>query len=198
MPAPRGAGGAAEAAAAQFLARQGLTLICSNYRCRLGEIDLVLRDGPSIVFVEVRLRTNPSFGGAAESISPRKRSRIIAAARHYLAGRPEAPCRFDVVLLAQISLLAGFLYPEAPVHFPELRAGDRLDLVREPDNPHDPNAVRVEWRGRRLGYVPRRENSALAWAMDRGEPVAARISTLRVHRNPRRRGGFEVFMAWDK
>ena len=102
MPAPRGAGGAAEAAAAQFLARQGLTLICSNYRCRLGEIDLVIRDGPSVVFVEVRLRTHPSFGGAAESIGPRKRARIIAAARHYLAGKPEMPCRFDVVLLDRL------------------------------------------------------------------------------------------------
>lgn len=102
MPAPRGTGGAAEAAAAQFLAGQGLSLICANYRCRLGEIDLVLRDGPSIVFVEVRLRTNPGFGGAAESIGPRKRARIIAAARHYLAGKPEPPCRFDVVLLERL------------------------------------------------------------------------------------------------
>ena len=71
-------------------------------QCRLGEIDHVLRDGPSIVFVEVRLRTNPSFGGAAESIGPRKRARIIAAARHYLAGKPEVPCRFDVVLLDRL------------------------------------------------------------------------------------------------
>ena len=102
MPAPRGAGGAAEAAAAKFLARQGLTLTCSNYRCRMGEIDLVLQDGPTIVFVEVRLRTNPAFGGAAESIGPRKRARIIAAARHYLAGKPELPCRFDVVLLDRL------------------------------------------------------------------------------------------------
>jgi len=102
MTAPRGAGGAAEAAAAQFLARQGLTLTCSNYRCRMGEIDLVLQDGPTIVFVEVRLRTNPAFGGAAESIGPRKRARIIAAARHYLAGKPELPCRFDVVLLDRL------------------------------------------------------------------------------------------------
>ena len=102
MTAPRGAGGAAEAAAAQFLARQGLTLTCSNYRCRMGEIDLVLQDGPTIVFVEVRLRTNPAFGGAAESIGPRKRARIIAAARHYLAGKPDLPCRFDVVLLDRL------------------------------------------------------------------------------------------------
>ena len=103
MPAPRGTGGAAEAAAAQFLVGQGLTLICTNYRCRLGEIDLVLRDGPSIVFAEVRLRTNPNFGGAAQSIGPRKRARIIAAARHYLAGKPEPPCRFDVVLLERLA-----------------------------------------------------------------------------------------------
>lgn len=102
MTAPSGAGGAAEAAASRFLARQGLTLICSNYRCRRGEIDLVLRDGPSIVFVEVRLRTNPNFGSAAESIGPRKRARIIAAARHYLAGKPDLPCRFDVVLLDRL------------------------------------------------------------------------------------------------
>ena len=100
----------------------------------------------------------------------------------------------QVRLLVQSSPLAGFRYHEAPGLFPELRIGDRLDLVRESDNPHDPNAVRVEWRGRRLGYVPRRENSALAWAMDRGEPVSARISTLRAHRNPRQRVEFEVFV----
>ena len=100
----------------------------------------------------------------------------------------------QVRLLVQSSPLAGFRYHEAPGLFPELRIGDRLNLVRESDNPHDPDAVRVEWRGRSLGYVPRRENSALAWAMDRGDPVAARISTLRVHRNPRRRVEFEVFI----
>jgi len=100
----------------------------------------------------------------------------------------------QVRLLVQSSPLAGFRYHEAPAWFPELRIGDRLDLVREPDNPHDPNAVRVDWRGRRLGYVPRRENSALAWAMDRGEPVSARISTLRAHRNPRLRIEFEVYI----
>ena len=100
----------------------------------------------------------------------------------------------QVRLLVQSSPLAGFRYHEAPELFPELRIGDRLDLVREPDNPHDPNAVGVEWRGRRLGYVPRRENSALAWAMDRGDPVTARISTLRAHKNPRQRIEFEVFV----
>ena len=100
----------------------------------------------------------------------------------------------QVRLLVQSSPLAGFRYHDAPQVFPELHTGDRLELVREPDNPHDPNAVRVEWHGRRLGYVPRRENSALAWAMDRGEPVTARISILRAHRNPRLRVEFEVYI----
>jgi putative endonuclease len=99
-PADRGR--AAEAAAADYLARQGLTLLRANYRCRLGEIDLVLRDGATIVFAEVRLRSSRAFGGAAESIDARKRSRVIAAARHYLAGKPEAPCRFDAVLLERL------------------------------------------------------------------------------------------------
>lgn len=92
----------AEALAAAYLARKGLTLLSTNYRCRMGEIDLVLRDRETIVFAEVRLRTGSRYGGAAESIDARKRARIIAAARHYLAGSPEPACRFDVVLLDQL------------------------------------------------------------------------------------------------
>lgn len=103
-------------------------------------------------------------------------------------------CAQSVRLLVQSSPLAGFRYHEAATAWPELAVGDRLDLVREPANPHDANAVRVEWRGRKLGYVPRAENAALAWAMDRGERVAARISVLREHRNPRMRIEFEVFV----
>jgi hypothetical protein len=99
-----------------------------------------------------------------------------------------------VKLLVQSSPLAGFRYSEASLVWPELRLGDRLELVREPDNPHDRNAVRVEWRGRKLGYVPRAENEALAWAMDRGETVTARISRLQEHRNPRLRIEFEVYV----
>jgi hypothetical protein len=100
----------------------------------------------------------------------------------------------NVRLLVQSSPLAGFRYHEAAAVWQALAVGDRLDLVREPANPHDANAVRVEWRGRKLGYVPRAENAALAWAMDRGEPVSARVSALREHRNPRRRVEFEVFV----
>ena len=98
-----------------------------------------------------------------------------------------------VRLLVQSSPLAGFRYGEAAALWPLLRAGDALELVREPDNPFDANAVRVEWRGHKLGYVPRRDNAALAWGMDRGMALRARVSRLSEHRNPARRIEFEVF-----
>jgi putative endonuclease len=93
-------GAAAEGLAARFLAAHGLTIVQRNYRCRGGEIDLIVRDGETLVFVEVRLRRNRAFGTAAESITAAKRRRLRLAARHYLArlGR-EPPCRFDAVLL---------------------------------------------------------------------------------------------------
>jgi putative endonuclease len=96
------AGARAEQVAAAYLGAKGLALIEANYRCRLGEIDLVLRDGDTIVFAEVRLRTNADFGGAAYSVDRRKQSRLIAAARSWLAGKSEVPCRFDVVLLDRL------------------------------------------------------------------------------------------------
>lgn len=92
------AGEAAEERAARFLSRQGLEIVARNFRTRLGEIDLVARDGATLVFVEVRMRTSARFGGAAGSIDSRKRARLAAAARQYLARlRHEPPCRFDVV-----------------------------------------------------------------------------------------------------
>jgi hypothetical protein len=119
--------------------------------------------------------------------------RRTLAALALLAAALAAPAQ-TVKLLAQSSPLAGYRYAEAAQVWPELKVGDPLDLVREPDNPHDRNAVRVDWRGRKLGYVPRAENEALAWAMDRGEKVSARISRLQAHRNPRMRIEFEVFV----
>ncbi len=92
------AGSAAEARAARYLAERGLAIVARNWRTRLGEIDLVARDGATLVFVEVRLRNDARFGGAAASVDARKRARIEAAARQYLARlRHEPPCRFDVV-----------------------------------------------------------------------------------------------------
>ena len=99
-----------------------------------------------------------------------------------------------VRLLVQSSPLAGFRFHRAAELWHELRVGDALELVREPDNPHDPHAVSVSWRGHKLGYVPRRENAALAWGMDRGEQLRARISRLTEHPNPARRVEFEVFV----
>jgi putative endonuclease len=86
--------------AAQFLEGKGLTLLERNFRARRGEIDLVMRDGSVIVFVEVRLRTNPRYGGAAASITVRKQLRLMAAAQTYLARLGcEPACRYDAVLL---------------------------------------------------------------------------------------------------
>jgi putative endonuclease len=96
----KGAGAQAEDWAAQFLRQHGLKPVTHNYRCRLGEIDLIMQDGPTLVFVEVRLRSNAGFGGAAASIDSRKQQRLIRTAQHYLAGIANLPpCRFDAVLM---------------------------------------------------------------------------------------------------
>ena len=97
------AGARAEALAAQYLTRQGLVIVERNFRTRFGEIDLIARDGRSLVFVEVRLRRSKSHGGAVESITARKRERLVAAAGGYLArlGR-EPPCRFDAILMTAL------------------------------------------------------------------------------------------------
>lgn len=96
----KGGGEQAEKLAADFLQRNGLRLVESNFRCRMGEIDLILKDGGTLVFAEVRLRSNTSFGGAAASITSTKQARITRAAQFYLQqSRIDAPCRFDAVLL---------------------------------------------------------------------------------------------------
>lgn len=89
----------AEERAAHHLERSGLQLVTRNFRVRGGEIDLICRDGRRLVFVEVRQRSRGDFGGAAASITTGKQRRIILAARHYLAGKPECDCRFDCVLI---------------------------------------------------------------------------------------------------
>jgi hypothetical protein len=102
--------------------------------------------------------------------------------------------RAKVRILLQSSPVAGFRYHAASELWEQLRIGDALELWREHDNPHDTQAIGVSWRGRKLGYVPRRENGALAWALDRGEALQARISRLTHHPNPARRIEFEVFI----
>ena len=92
-------GAAAEAIAATYLARRGLRVLERNWRVRGGELDLICQDGGTLVFVEVRLRARTDYGGAAASIGAAKQRRLILAARHYLSGKREMPCRFDAVLL---------------------------------------------------------------------------------------------------
>lgn len=76
--------------------------VSRNYRCRRGEIDLVMRDADTLVFVEVRRRASRAFGGGLDSVDARKRARIVAAAEHYLMMHrigDDRPCRFDVVAI---------------------------------------------------------------------------------------------------
>ena len=89
----------AEARAARYLESCGQRIVDRNFRVRGGEIDLICRDGAVLVFVEVRQRSRSDFGGAGASITASKRRRLILAARHYLAGKPDCDCRFDCVLL---------------------------------------------------------------------------------------------------
>jgi putative endonuclease len=93
-------GQTAESRAEAFLQTHGLKLLARNWRCRFGEIDLVMQDGATLVFVEVRLRSRSDFGGAAASVTPAKQKKLLAAARQYLTTlKTLPPCRFDVVAL---------------------------------------------------------------------------------------------------
>ena len=97
-------------------------------------------------------------------------------------------------ILVQVSLTAGLRYHKAKAVWDELQVGDRLSLVREPDNPYDAKAVRIEWNGHKLGYIPRTENQAVARQIDRGNPLQARITKLTYYRNHRRKLELEVFL----
>ena len=89
-----------EALAREFLLRQGLTPVAANANYRGGELDLVMRDGNTLVFVEVRYRRGSGFGGGAASVDVNKRRKLVHAAGLFLAAHREhakAPCRFDVI-----------------------------------------------------------------------------------------------------
>ncbi len=95
-------------------------------------------------------------------------------------------------ILLQDSPLAGFRYHQGRAVWNEMKVGDELALVREPDNPYDAKAIRVDWRGQKLGYVPRRENADIARIMDNGTRLVARISRLLDSRDPWQRVRFEI------
>jgi putative endonuclease len=106
----RALGTEAEILARDYLLARGLKLVCENFRCRMGELDLVVLDGEVLAIVEVRLRTRAEFGGAAASVDWRKRARIIRTAQYLLLQRRELRCypvRFDVVALASAAPSGG-------------------------------------------------------------------------------------------
>jgi hypothetical protein len=108
--------------------------------------------------------------------------RLAAALAAILLSAPPARAA-EAFIVLQRSPLAAFRHYDGREAWPELRVGAPLALAREPDNPYDANAVRVEWQGRKLGYVPRRENAAVARHLDRGTALEARIAALRQNRN---------------
>ena len=98
----------AEKIAATFLVNHGLKLLVQNYHCRFGEIDLVMTDAKTLVFVEVKLRSSNQFGGAAASITSQKQQKLILTAQHYLQQhvkyQSQIACRFDAILMSKTDL----------------------------------------------------------------------------------------------
>lgn len=103
QPTTQASGHAAEARALAYLQTKGLRLIAQNWRCRRGELDLVMLHADTVVFVEVRYRRHSAWGGAMESVDARKREKLTLAATQFLQESPRwarQPCRFDVIALS--------------------------------------------------------------------------------------------------
>lgn len=101
MASTRLTGKKAEDIACSFLQRNGMSLIQRNYQCRFGEIDLIMQDTDTIVFVEVRYRSSSTFGSAAESVDSNKQRKLVFTANHYLQCHTiTQPTRFDVIALS--------------------------------------------------------------------------------------------------
>lgn len=94
-------GNEAEKLACGYLEQKGLHTLERNYRCKMGEIDIIMQDQDTLVFVEVRYRKQNAFGSAAESVTPSKQKKLIRAAYHYLGfhQRHNSLCRFDVLAI---------------------------------------------------------------------------------------------------
>lgn len=99
---------------------------------------------------------------------------------------------FGASKILQLSPLAGFQYHQGEALWPQLAIGQSLQLVREADNRYDGRAVRVEWQGHKLGYIPRLDNVAVSQLLDRGEKLEAMIAELAKSSNPWKRIGVEV------
>ena len=118
------------------------------------------------------------------------RTSLVALA---LLSQPVAAAE-TIRILVQNSPLAGSQYYAVSTVWNEIRVGDRLTLIREPDNRHDRHAIRVEWNGYKLGYVPRAENRTAARALDDGENLEARVTRMRDDPDPWRRVEFAVYL----
>ncbi|MFI3221880.1 MAG: YraN family protein [Methylococcaceae bacterium] len=91
----------AEQQAHDYLLKQGLKSVHRNYRCKQGELDLIMTDQNSLVIIEVKFRKTDKYGSALECVTPTKQSRIIAATHHYLSTHPsDCPIRFDVIAIS--------------------------------------------------------------------------------------------------
>lgn len=95
----------------------------------------------------------------------------------------------------QRSPVAGFQYHQGESVWVNLQVGERVSLVREPDNAFDPRAVRIDWQGHKLGYVPRIDNAAVSHLLDHGQGVSAEIVSLRESDNPWDRIDFAVYLS---
>jgi putative endonuclease len=110
----------AEQFACSYLKKQGLSLIVRNYRCRFGEIDLIMQERAQIVFIEVRYRGHSTFGRSIETIDHAKQARLLKTAEHYLqqhTSYDEPSCRFDVMGLSPITTQNHFSLVRASLTF---------------------------------------------------------------------------------
>ncbi len=118
----------------------------------------------------------------------------LLAAALVLVALPAAAAEVVSEIVVHSAVAAGLRHHEAKAVWERMKPGDEVTLVREIDNPHDPNAVRVEWNGRVLGYLPRADNASVARQLDRGNPLRARIARLGKYRNHRLKLEIDVFL----
>ncbi len=119
--------------------------------------------------------------------------RALFALLCILAAPAVAQDRSSARILLQSTLTAGLRHHDAKAVWESLHVGDPLTLVREASNPHDGNAVRVDWKDKTLGYLPRTQNTFVARQLDRGNRLEARITALGKYRNHRRKLEIEIF-----
>jgi hypothetical protein len=120
--------------------------------------------------------------------------RALLGAALLIATLPAGAAEVVSEIVVHSAVTAGLRHHEAKAVWEQLQPGDEVTLVRERDNPHDPNAVRVDWNGRVLGYLPRADNAAVARQLDRGNPLRARIARLSKYRNHRLKLEIDVYL----